>query len=192
MPPNQNKPKNIRTDELYISVDRTTISRRGKNIICCSDLKSSPPVCHSLLWETGSDSRLYHWVKNCGQSSLNSPGFICKFSIKAGVWAGKRQCEWITKIRSLPLMMSTLGVCTPGTQWNGSRHGKEPDCSNDCDERLKKSPDGANTALICDKNTMENALIGWLKHAETAIKNKKKQKNKTHGCAMRSSRRLES
>lgn len=41
-----------------------------------------------------------------------------------------------------------------------------------CSDQLRKCPDVVNTTLNCDNNMMENALIGWLKHAETAIKNK--------------------
>lgn len=95
------------------------LSHRGKNIICSTELKSSPPTCGSLLWELSSDSRLYYWVNNCGPCRTKLPGLICKFSIKVREQAGQQQSEWITKINSLPLMTSAQGMCTAETQWEG-------------------------------------------------------------------------
>lgn len=112
------------TMSCLISTDLISSSHRRRNVICSAELKTSPPMCQAPLRQLSPDSQLCYWVNNCGRSSPNPPGLICKFSIKVRVQAGQQQPEWITKINSLPLMMSTLGMCTAEAQWEGCSTGE--------------------------------------------------------------------
>lgn len=93
-----------------------------KNIICWAKLKKKKSP---LQWEAlRSESSALAAGCTAGSTTVagaaRTEASFANSQLKAGQW----QPEYITKISSPPLMISTLGVCMTGTRWNGSRDGE--------------------------------------------------------------------